>query len=132
MPGFDRVVFAKGVAAKIASIGDMCDSGLICVFDKDGLRTFKAADVVVSGVPFTQDQRDPTTRLYPLTMIRNNGVQEKRERISASLAFEVCKEEKVLWGELPEVISDPNLLAKTYKKDGLSDLDMWHAKLGDV
>jgi len=135
MPGFDRVVFAKQVAAKIASVGDMCDEGLVCVFDKYGLRTFKAADVNIEGQVFTHDQRDPKTRLYPLTLFRRNDVKEKKERVYASLALSVVKNEKIEWGDLPQVI-DANhsqvFLAKTYKKEGLSDLDLWHGKLGDV
>jgi hypothetical protein len=39
------------------------------------------------------------------------------------------------WTEFPDAIDDESgqaLLAKTYRKEGLSDLDRYHAKLGDV
>lgn len=45
--------------------------------------------------------------------------------------------EVYVWTALPKVIANGEtlpavLLAKTYVKDGLSDLDRYHAKLGDV
>ena len=40
-PGFDNVVFSKQCARKLASVGELCDAGMICVFDKNGLKTFE-------------------------------------------------------------------------------------------
>src|SRR6185437_5079432 len=35
MPGFGNVLFAKQATEKLASVGDLCDAGLVCVFDKN-------------------------------------------------------------------------------------------------
>ena len=41
MPGFEKVIFAKAASDKLASIGDLCDAGLVCVFDEERLRIYK-------------------------------------------------------------------------------------------
>ena len=37
-PGFKNVVFVKQCAQKLAFVGEICDAGMVCVFDKDGAR----------------------------------------------------------------------------------------------
>ena len=69
-PGFDNVVFAKQSAEKLASVGDLCDAGMVCVFDSNGLKTYKKGDCVITGSVFTNDKRDAKTSLYPLTLYR--------------------------------------------------------------
>src|SRR5688500_11371495 len=81
MPGFDRVVFSKQVSTRLASVGDICDADIVCVFDKAGLKTFKANDVEKC----LQDERDPNSRLYPLTLFRKNGEREKHGNTIAAL-----------------------------------------------
>ena len=39
-PGFGNVIFSKQCARKLASVGELCDAGMVCVFDKHGLTTF--------------------------------------------------------------------------------------------
>ena len=39
-PGFGNVIFSKQCARKLASVGELCDAGMICVFDNHGLKTF--------------------------------------------------------------------------------------------
>jgi transposase InsO family protein len=146
MPGFDRVVFAKNTAEKLASIGDLCDAGLVCVFDRDGLKTYNAMDVKISGNVFTYDEREKRSRLYPLTLYRK--VAEKDfSNVFAALSLSSEYEEKksvgeekydMQWQDLPAIIEEADgslpsvLLAKTYIKEGLSDVDRYHAKFGDV
>ena len=74
-PGFDKVVFAKNASEKLASVGELCDAGLVCVFDKHGLRTYSASDCNVTGKIFSQDVRDKKSRLYPLTLFREKTQQ---------------------------------------------------------
>jgi hypothetical protein len=74
-PGFDNVVFAKSASEKLASVGDLCDSGLICVFDKAGLRTYKSTDFGAQGKVFTEDKRDAKNRLYPLSLFFAKNVK---------------------------------------------------------
>jgi len=62
-PGFDNVVFAKQCARKLASVGELCDAGMVCVFDKYGLTTFKEQNVQIKGKFFTRDERDKKTEL---------------------------------------------------------------------
>ena len=69
-PGFDNVVFAKQSAEKLASVGDLCDAGMVCIFDSKGLKTYKQGDCVITGNVFTKDKRDAKTSLYPLTLYR--------------------------------------------------------------
>ena len=49
IPGFEQVVFAKCASEKLASVGELCDAGMVCVFDKEGLRTCKNSDCKVIG-----------------------------------------------------------------------------------
>ena len=44
-PGFKNVVFVKQCAQKLASVGKICDAGMVCVFDKDGLSVFEQKDI---------------------------------------------------------------------------------------
>jgi transposase InsO family protein len=130
-PGFSRVIFSKQAACKLASVGELCDAGMICVFSKDRLETFKAEDVRITGKPFSCDLRDPKSRLYPLVLYRKHG---EKDNHSAALGV-VASGGEVQWGTFPELIPDEvgqAFLAKTYIKEGLSDIDRYHAKLGDV
>jgi hypothetical protein len=63
-PGFDNVIIAKAASEKLASVGEVCKHGLVCVFDEKGLTTYKKDDFSVKGEVFTYDVRDPVTRLY--------------------------------------------------------------------
>ena len=82
MPGFDRVIFAKEASEKLCSVGDLCDGGLICVFDSNCLKTYKKDEMKVIGNPFTEDTRDPKSRLYPLRLYRKPG-----EKLTFSFSF---------------------------------------------
>ena len=53
-PGFDNVVFSKQSAEKLASVGDLCDAGMVCVFDKNGLTTYKDTSIEIKGEVFTR------------------------------------------------------------------------------
>ena len=79
MPGFDRVVFAKQAAEKLASVGDICDKGMVCIFDSKCLRTYYEKDVQIKGDPFTEDQRDPYSRLYPASEERRHSRALERD-----------------------------------------------------
>lgn len=131
VPGFDRVIFAKQASCKLASVGELCDANMVCVFNKNSLETYRADDVKIVGKPFTSDARDPQSRLYPLTLHRKSG-----EKASPSRALQVSVScGGVPWNQFPETIPDDpslTLLAKAYPKEGLSELDRFHAKLGDV
>ena len=137
-PGFDNVVCAKQSAEKLANVGDLCDAGMVCVFDSDGLTTYKKGECVITGSVFTNDKRDAKT----LTLYRK--VAEKTINVPTfpSLAIEQKKaqstrSEKVSPEKLPGFIQDGEslptaLLARTYIKEGLSEVDRYHAKCGDI
>ena len=144
-PGFENVVFSKQCAAKLASVGHLCDDAdLVCVFRKSGLTTYKEQQVEIKGNIFTSDARDKKTGLFPLSLYRK--VAEKKSiannifisHASDSLALpEEKKSEKFIFAAMPECILDGEtmpiaLLAKTYVKEGLSDVERLHAKCGDV
>ena len=148
MPGFDKVIFAKGASEKLASVGDLCDAGFVCVFDKHGLKTYKESNIKIEGKYFTSDERDKKNRLFPLSLYRNAKEKNNSSIIAAlsvldsvalvpSLSFPQSKEETNKMEELPKFVADgltlpTTMLAKTYIKDGLSVLDRYHAKFGDV
>lgn len=141
-PGFDNVVFAKQSAEKLASVGDLCDAGMVCIFDSDGLKTYKKGGCVITGSVFTNDKRDAKTSLYPLTLYRKVAEKSINVPTFSSLAIEQKKahsthSEKVSPEKLPGFIQDGEslptaLLARTYIKEGLSEVDRYHAKCGDI
>ena len=121
------------------------DAGFVYVFTKDGSSTYKEDSVTISGQKFTNDDRDKKTRLYPLTLTRK--VKEKSSDVRVSLAisesghknaqdrklFPVFLPTCVLPTRVPDGPNLPtSLLAHTYIKDGLSELDRLHAKCGDI
>jgi hypothetical protein len=150
MPGFERVVFTPQAAEKLCSVGDLCDAGMVCVFTQQGLKTYKAMDVKIEGREFTYDERDKKTRLYPLTLYRKVGERDVSNQISAlanlsiantSISANVSADEqntyRFEWENLPEFIEagevlPTTLLAKSYIKNDLSQIDRYHAKFGDV
>ena len=149
MPGFDRVVFAPQAAEKLCSVGDLCDAGMVCVFTHEGLKTYMANEVKIDGKEFTHDARDKRTRLYPLSLYRKVGEKDVSHQISAIAHLSVTDasipassisdklDYKCEWENLPEIIEAGDelpaaLLAKTYVKNDLSQIDRYHAKFGDV
>ena len=146
--GFHRVIFCKNVAEKLCSVGEMCDAGYVFVFDENKLVSYSKTDFKVTGKMVTSDLRDPRTKLYPITFHRRTeGVGEKKSKknaipLIASVAiappptttpvpFDFCEQKR-----LPLVIVDEPLnstfLAKSYKHPDLSQIDKYHAKLGDI
>ncbi len=45
IPGFDRVVFSEQTAARLASVGAICDENMVCIFDRFGLRIYKSDEI---------------------------------------------------------------------------------------
>ena len=143
-PGFNNVVFAKQCAQKLASVGEICDAGMVCVFDKNGLSIFGEKDIKIEGKIFTRDERDKKTRLFPLSLFRKINEKNYANSIilSPSLASDYEKKaqrenEKIQIEKMPELVVDCEslpvaLLSKTYVKDGLSQVERYHAKCGDV
>jgi hypothetical protein len=109
VPGFESVVFSKQCARKLASVGELCDAGLVCVFDKNGLTTYQEKNVKVEGEFFTKDMRDKN-KLYPLSLLRK--VEDKNVAIfipasAPSSTKEEKKNKKVCIGvqETSEIFS---------------------------
>ena len=51
-PGFDSVVFAKETSEKLASVGELCDAGMVCVFVPIARRT---ARLMAKFLPMTRE-----------------------------------------------------------------------------
>ncbi len=106
---FDNVVFAKTASEKLASVGDLCDAGMVCVFTKQGLKTYKESDFCVQGDVFTYDERDRKTRLYPLTLFRKTN--EKNifdvETLAQDFSQDEEKTEKKLFLSLSPAVDLP-------------------------
>jgi len=141
MSGFDRVIFCKGVAEKLASVGEISDAGLVCVFDNEKLTTYKKHEVVIEGKIFTCDARDPKSRLYPITLFRKKGetnanaipaIPPTPAILPAAMLAQNENKYESLPAEIPDGPLPASLLARTYIKPGLSELDRYHAKFGDV
>jgi len=85
MPGFKQVLFECCREAVFDP-----EAGLICVFDAEGMKTYKAADYKCDAQPFTQDGRDSRNGLYYLTL-RNRVAKttgEAKERAAAQFVEE--------------------------------------------
>ena len=80
--GFDRVIFCISVAEKLASVGELCDSGYVFVFDDKKLTTYSKEDFRVQGKALTMDERDPKSKLYPLSLYRKPGGFIPCQRVS--------------------------------------------------
>lgn len=111
------------------------------MFDKNGLTTYKDTSIEIKGEVFTKDE----TRLYPLTLFRKTAEKNIPNMTAlshpiASLALSQTKREyKVdkVPSNLPLTVKEaPSLpsalLAKTYIKEGLPEIERLHAKCGDV
>ena len=115
------------------------------------LGTHRVSEVQVIGETFTEDSRDPYSRLYPISLYRTQGEkissaneasELKGDADLAQLAQEVLArarmtatcEEPVNFGDLPKELpeEDIGLLASTYIKEGLTKVQRYHAKFGDV
>ena len=151
-PGFNNVIFSSECAQRLASVGLMCDAGLVFVFTNNCLTTYKESEVQVQGKYFTCDARDKKTGLYPLSLYRKKQDKGQNARTTlcplpahvynSAMSLSVSqkkekKSEKFTFASMPEAILDGEcmpiaLLAKTYIKEGLSDVDRLHAKCGDV
>ena len=87
---------------------------------------YNTKELTISAEPLVSDARDPKSQLYPITFYRKQNN-----------ATPICNMLKTATQEdLPEEITGDSipmaLLARSYTKPGLSDLDRYHAKFGDV
>ena len=117
---------------------------MVCVFDQFGLRTYCKEDCKVDGKVFTYDERDKKSKLFPLTLFRKTQEKLDTQGIIASLSLTSCADvERTFPVTIPPVMNMPTfvsdgaelpamLLAHTYIKEGLSEVDRLHAKCGDV
>ena len=146
MPGFGKVVFAKQCSEKLVSIGNLCDAGMVCVFDNECLRTYQKSEVTVNGIPFTTDERDKKNKLYPISLYRNQGEKNCEPLMAALSVLNTTTTTPVISSNpledqppiLPTYIKENDgslpttLLARSYIKEGLSSIERYHAKFGDV
>ena len=142
-PGFGNVIFSKQCARKLASVGELCDAGMVCVFDKHGLTTFHDKNYQKREEKvFTFDERDAKTGLYPLSLFRKIEQKNSIHFAAVPLASDFEKKEQrknevFVANTLPTTIADADtmpvaLLAKTYVREGLSAVERYHAKCGDI
>jgi hypothetical protein len=87
-PGFNNVIFSQKITKKIASVAEICEDGMVCVFDKNEVRIYDEKEVNIIGKPFHRESRDPDTRLYPLSLFRKSA-PVKTNPFFPSLAFDV-------------------------------------------
>lgn len=71
MPGFDQVLFSAQATEKLCSIGQLCDAGFVCLFDKGSFCTYRSSELKINCEPFTKDARDPRNGLYELKLYRD-------------------------------------------------------------
>ena len=124
MPGFSKVIFAKGASDKLACIGDLADAGLVCVFDQGHCTTYRKENLRIEGDIFTQDVRDPRSRLYPIHLYRKKSQPITRDAYiaNANIVEQKCgneakffKQEKCRWVDMPALAMEMevmNLLPK--------------------
>ena len=146
-PGFDNVVFAKATSEKLAGVGSICDSGMVFVFDKHGLSTYKDTDFKASGKVVTYDERDRKNGLYPLSLHRKK-TDHVIDKSSIAMWLATAPEQKEVVVRkfpvtiapivnMPKYVPDVDelpaaLLSQTYIKSDLSEVERMHAKCGDI
>ena len=94
----------------------------------------------MNGIPFTTDERDKKNKLYPISLYRNAGEKKPVSVLNTIPALVVHSNPlkdhtpptmptyvKEIDGSLPTT-----LLARSYVKEGLSSIERYHAKFGDV
>ena len=140
--GFNRVIFCKEVSHKLLSVGELCDAGYMFVFDDKSVKMFNKKDLNIDIEPIASGERESKSQLYPITFFRDatsnlNAEQEIKAEVKVEAKAEPISFLTNIGNEqLPDFITGPCiptvLLAKSYIKPGLSDLDRYHAKFGDV
>jgi hypothetical protein len=151
-------VFAEGLVDNLSSVGRLCEAGFSVVFDKFKCRIFLDKNFKVEGQLVHAEGRDPRTGFYPLTIYRKDstgcspnlgprffdrvGVEEVRVLFAqfrpwALAACETVRHNLEVLGASEECIfnvpNDPaGFLAKFYIKEGMSDYQRWHDKLGHL
>ena len=129
-------------------MSELCNAGYVFVFDDKKVSLYKHTEKFsVNGKIVAQGMRNPRTGLYPISFYRKEKEKkagDRKNKIVPSLPVV-----KVI--SVPELFSMPlslqknfpltigvdgpiigALLAKSYRRPDLSDLDRWHAKMGDV
>jgi hypothetical protein len=154
-------VYCNSLVENLLSVGKLCDIDQTVVFDQHGYVIFKG-NVSATGVEVHAQNRDPLTGLYPIHLkidgtdissagnsldtskdrqIYFSSVGELRENFShiSSWARNVCrhKNEREYTDDERRVDSTNNNnvicnLARFYVKEGTTDMERWHSKLGHV
>ena len=137
--GFNRVIFCKDVAHKLLSVGELCDAGYTFIFNDKKVSMYNTKDLDIRVEPLISGDREAKSQLYPINLYRKqktfNAPDDPPPMVAngskpVNMLATTDKE------QLPRVIIGPCipavLLAKTYTKPGLSELDRYHAKFGDV
>jgi hypothetical protein len=138
----DRVAFSDNVTENIISVGKVCDAGNVVVFDKSGTRIMSAVDFRVSGKVLHTEARD-SVGMYPLTLKKaESGLMHPvalfPQGCYASQQRPAFSDEDVLGASAEHgfKIEQPDesvaALARTYRRDGMSLEEVWHAKLGHI
>ena len=126
MPGFGKVVFSKQAAEKLASVGDICDAGMVCVLTSTGMKiddeNVAIKGNVISGSPVVNREIIAALRVLPPHDPKTELVPQPTVPLT--------------WPDVPDCIAEDSLvcanLTRAYAKEGMSDLERWHGKLGDV
>ena len=93
-------------------MGELCDAGLVCVFDRNGLTTYEEKNFLIEGKTFTKDERDKKTKLYPLSLLRKVDEKNYANLIidSVSSTKKEKREKEECQEILPEFVQDGEFL----------------------
>jgi len=146
----NRAIFCDQLNENLVSVGKMCENKQVIVFDQHEYVIFKGK-VSIQGEVVYAEGRDPQTGLYPLTLTTEIGPQidkkhdmftDVNELRSVCHTFQVwaqkINEDKKTYFtdeeqrvDNRERIYEANL-ARQYVKEGTTDMERWHNKLGHV
>ena len=148
LPGFDRVLFPDKAVANLVSVGRLCDNGLVVVFERNRACLYREKDFRPTGTLVHEEKRSENG-MYPLHLQVNTGRQPfsdlnvaefasghlavvARAVIAAHAIDDACG---FMTEQFPVTALEsevPAMVARSYVRQGMLDIERWHSKLGHV
>ena len=144
LPLFTRVIYADQVSENIMSVAEAADNGFTIVFNKEGVKMYKAADCEVQGAPVLTGTRDARTRLFylnfatpPPCVVQSASTRQEPVPTSSvgpggKQVIENTRRVRALQNDEVAVPAHVSAnLSKTYH-EYKTDFDLWHPRLAHI
>ena len=117
-----QAVYSKELVENLVSVGKLCDEGKAVVFDKGSVRVFEG-EIKVEGEKMLEEKREIRTGLYPIRVSVSGTGAKREEKGWMTKGDSSSDQRKVIY---------KGYLARFYVKEGMTDYERWHNKLGHV